>query len=141
MRVKGAKVNCSTGLKPNVVWKMYSPTLRRTDDVLFVTARAGFRQTGDGGCVTKEHGPGTNLSREWKESRGEQGIKRGKTPNVQPDASSAPSRPWRYLQLRRHVPEADLSIMAAGDDGAEVVHDQQTADAVGGSCAAPQHYG
>lgn len=49
--------------------------------------------------------------------------------------------PRRYLQLRRHVPEADLSIMAAGDDGAEVVHDQQTADAVGGSCAAPQHYG
>lgn len=29
--------------------------------------------------------------------------------------------------------------MAAGDDGAEVIHHQQTADAVGGSRAAPQH--
>lgn len=31
--------------------------------------------------------------------------------------------------------------MAACDDGAEVVHHQQAADTVGGSCAAPQHYG
>lgn len=31
--------------------------------------------------------------------------------------------------------------MAAGDDGAEVVHHQQAADAVCGSRAAPQHDG
>lgn len=49
--------------------------------------------------------------------------------------------PPQYLQLGRHVPEADLSVMAACDDGAEVVHHQQTADAVGGSRAAPQHNG
>lgn len=47
--------------------KMYSPALGCTDDVLFVTAGAGFRQTGDGGCMTKQHGPGTDLSREMKD--------------------------------------------------------------------------
>lgn len=42
-----------------------------------------------------------------------------------------------HLQLGRHVPQADLAVVAAGDDGAEVVHHQQAADAVCGSCAAP----
>lgn len=37
------------------------PTLWSTNDVLFVTAGAGFGQTGDGGCVAEQHGPGTNL--------------------------------------------------------------------------------
>lgn len=52
-----------------------------------------------------------------------------------------PPHHHRYLQLRGHVPEADLSVVAAGDDGVEVVHHQQAADAVGGCRAAPQHYG
>lgn len=42
-----------------------------------------------------------------------------------------------HLQLGRHVPQADLAVVAAGDDGTEVVHHQQAADAVCGSCAAP----
>lgn len=42
-----------------------------------------------------------------------------------------------HLQLGRHVPQADLAVVAAGDDGAEVVHHQEAADAVCGSCAAP----
>lgn len=54
------------------VIKMHSPTLRCTDNVLFVTARAGFGQTGDGGCMTKQHGPGTNLSRNQKKGKEEQ---------------------------------------------------------------------
>lgn len=43
-----------------------SPALRCTDDVLFVAACTRFRQAGDGGCVTKQHCPGTNLSRKHK---------------------------------------------------------------------------
>lgn len=48
------------------VRKKLSPALRRTDNVLLVTACTGFGQTGDGGCVTKQHGPGTNLNRGQK---------------------------------------------------------------------------
>lgn len=46
-----------------------------------------------------------------------------------------------YLEVGGHVPNADLSIVAAGDDGGEVIHDQQAGDAVGGRRPAPQHYG
>lgn len=46
-----------------------------------------------------------------------------------------------YLQLRGHVPETDLPIVATSDDGAEVVHHQHGADTVSGSCASPQNYG
>ncbi len=46
-----------------------------------------------------------------------------------------------HLQLWGHVPDADLSIVAAGDDGGQVVHHQQAGDAVSGSIAAPQNYG
>lgn len=42
-----------------------------------------------------------------------------------------------HLQLGGHVPQADLAVVAAGDDGAEVVHHQQAADAVCGSSATP----
>lgn len=45
------------------------------------------------------------------------------------------------LQLRGHVPDADLSVMAAGDDGAQIVHHQQAGDTVSGSITAPQNYG
>lgn len=50
-------------------------------------------------------------------------------------------RPLAHLQLGRHVPQADLAVVAARDDGAEVVHHQQAADAVCGGRAAPQHDG
>lgn len=52
-----------------------SPALRCTDDVLFVAACTRFRQAGDGGCVTKQHCPGTNLSRKHK--RGAECLMRG----------------------------------------------------------------
>lgn len=50
-------------------------------------------------------------------------------------------RAHRYLQLGGHVPETDLPVVATGNDGAEVVHHQHGADAVGGSCASPQNDG
>lgn len=103
-----------------------SPTLRRTDNVLLVTACTGFGQTGDGGCVTKQHGPGTNLNRGQKKRIFFFTILRQKY-----------EKKLTHLQLGRHVPQADLAVVAAGDDGAEVVHHQQAADAVCGSCAAP----
>lgn len=46
-----------------------------------------------------------------------------------------------HLKVRGQVPDADLTIVAATDDGGQVVHHQKAGDAVGGSIAAPQHYG
>lgn len=51
------------------------------------------------------------------------------------------SHAHRYLQLRGHVPETDLPIVATSNDGAKVVHHQHSADTVSGSCAAPENYG
>lgn len=46
-------------------------------------------------------------------------------------------QPQWYLQIRGHVPETDLSIMATSNDGAKVIHDQQGADTVCRSSASP----
>lgn len=56
-------------------------------------------------------------------------------------------RPWagelcvpRYLQVGAQVPEADLAVVAAGDDDG-AVHQQQGGHAVRGGAPAPQHDG
>lgn len=46
-----------------------------------------------------------------------------------------------HLKIRGQIPDADLTVVAAADDGGQVVHHQEAGDAVGGSMAAPQHYG
>lgn len=88
--------------------------------------------------MTKQHGPRTNLSTEDKKRSlmfTSEKSKIGDSDNYHSSHAH-----W-YLQLRGHVPETDLPIVATSNDSAEVVHHKHGANTVSGSCASPQNYG